>query len=500
MRLRAVALGSLIGGALVACGSRTTLRGSPVLDDEATGGVPGAGGTPGAGGIPSAGGAPGGGGASTGGTGAAPFPFALGFGDEASQGATAVQATDSGPWVAGYFYGDLGLDGAKLRSVDEADSFLVKLDLEGNVTRSLALSGPGRQDVYALALAKDGGLLVGGAFRDNIALGSELLVGAGKLDGYVARFDSRGNTKWAFGFGNDNYQYVNDVAIAPDGRAVALSTYGTGNLPLTVGSWPVTSAGSGDFMLFRLDERGVAGEPHTYGGPGNDRAAAFTIDPNGTAWIVGTYHYPVDFGCGELPQPNGTDVFLLGVDESGDCVASLVLTHTGDNHAADIASDSQGNLVVSGAFEGTLAVQGQERRTGKGFFLLGLTPQLEPRFSYVLPDDAWMSWYPPTLFAPRLDVDASDHVLVAGFYAGTPSEVFSAPSAGVDAFVLELDESGNPLWVKSFGEAAGQAAYAVSAGPGIVYVAGAFEGALSGTVPELVSRGYDDGFVLGLAR
>lgn len=532
MRRGTLALWSIAATALVACGSRTSLKGGVLVEDDVgvggnslatggsanTGGVANTGGSS-TGGSPTTGGAPSTGGdfnvagAGTGGTEA--FPFAIGFGDSRSQWATAIEATESGAWVAGIFYGQI-TPGGPLKGPNDSDAFLRRYDLEGNIVKQLELGGALNQHAYDLALAPNGDIVIGGAFQESIDFGGASLQSGGSFDGFVARFDSEGTFKSAMGFGNASNQYVNDVEFEDDGSLLALSTYGTSDGSFLVGNTTVTSAGSGDFMLIRLNPQGAVVSVRTYGGVGEERGKALALGPDGTRWIVGTYSKAVDFGCGALPDTVATDVFVLGVDADGDCVASATLgseSATVGDVAGDIAVDSLGNVIVSGTFDGPLTLRRQTADTqmingGKGFFVVGLsggaggvTPVLGPRYALVITRDVWAGAGSGATRAPSLDVDANDNVLVGGAFETALGGLQGSliPSAGsLDAFALKMDANASLLWVKTFGDAERQVVYAVSAGPALDFVAGAYEGTLLGAPTELTNAHFNDVFVLGL--
>jgi hypothetical protein len=545
MRVRWAAVGGVASVMVLACGSRSTLDGAFVGDAtggmahhavggtlgvggaQAVGGSHSSGGVFGVGGAPSDGGAQGDGGALTaGGTmgaaGAGSEPtggvngsggelvfggsdgggaagaasndasFAVHFGEQNIQVALAIAPTDAGAWVGGYVskYG-----------LESEDAFLAHVDDQGNVTRSLTFDGPKRQRINELARTGGGDLIVAGDFSGPMNVGAQTLASLDIYSNFVVRLDAEGAFESAFVFGD---QGVYDLAFPENGELLVLS--GSGSL---VNGLPVDAAtlASTSFLLTRFDDSMQPLGVRTYGTNKNEAARALTLAPNGTTWVAGVHAQATDLGCGVLPSGGGLNAFVLGLDAEGSCVRSTAFVSNSQVLIADIASDSAGNLVVSGMFRGSFDFSppggsAVPLDAGGGYFVVGLTPSLELRFLHTFHNLPWAVgpvWLGGK-FTPRLAVDEDDHVLVAGYFADTLTlgDVSLTSAGSVDVFVLKLAADGSPIWGKRFGDEKPQMAFAVGAGITLDYVAGGFQGQLAGAPVPFTSNGLEDGFVLGL--
>lgn len=489
-----------------------SVGGSPPTGGTLGSGGVSSGGTQNVGGISNAGDNAGGvseGGASSGGEnagGAPPWtpPFVSSFGDQQSQVALGVATAKDGAWVTGYFWGNLELDGSGPVSEAESDVFLRHVDNSGTVTQTHAFGGPNRQEPSAILVADSGDVIVGGSFKVSIDLGNQTLQAEPSFDGFVARFDDHGNVKSAFRYGDNSNQYVHDLAFAKNGDVLALGYYGLIK-GFSIGSTPITNQGSGDWMVVRLDQDSAPLSVHTYGNAGVDYPSALAVGPDGTTWVVGTFSKAVDYGCGELHAFGKADMFVIGLDEQGKCLKSTSIGNAADDQAGDIAVDSKGNLIVTGSVYGPFQIAtqlGTDLTQYSGYFVLGLTPDLKPRFVHVMSNNGWVAGAPlpygPNI--PRLAVDADDHVWMAGGFAGLMTiDTFQAASAGdADMFYLEMASDGSAIGGKICGDGQRQVAYGLSAGPALNFVVGAFQGTMTDCVSAKVSSGAEDAFVLGI--
>ena len=89
--------------------------------------------------------------------------------------------------------------------------------------------------------------------------------------------------------------------------------------------------------------------------------------------------------------------------------------------------------------------------------------------------------------AAALAAGPDGSIYVAGYTYGS---LEGSSAGGQDAFVRKYDANGNVLWTRQFGTAGVDYAYALTAGPGGIYVAGWTTGALEGT-----NAGEQDAFV-----
>ncbi len=195
------------------------------------------------------------------------------------------------------------------------------------------------------------------------------------------------------------------------------------------------------------------------GDSANDEGYGIVEDSNGNVYITGIYeNYTVDFD----PGPNfegssnqgGNDCFILKLDEFGNYVWAKTFGGSGDEESYAIAINHDGDVIVTGNFEGTVDF---DPNSGTQFITATSTSDV-----FVLCLDSngnfnWVSTYgggPSTSNA--LVIDNDNNPIITGHFWGTidfdPNsgiDTLQTSSAFTDLFVIKMDPNGQTLWAKS---------------------------------------------------
>lgn len=228
---------------------------------------------------------------------------------------------------------------------------------------------------------------------------------------------------------------VVDLTVTPDSASAFVGWTGDCS-----GTGPCTLTMTADHTVGATFSScpGMRTQSWTFGGARDQHATAVATDAAGNVLVAGTFAGTIAIGGMSLASAGEQDVFVAKLSPSGTPLWARRFGSTGDDEALAIATDSNGNAVVSGFFEGSMAVGTK------------------------------------TLSAAALQ----------------------------DAYVLELAGSdGTPIWARSFGGVYNDWARAVAVGPGNdVFVTGHFygTGVAFGTI-TLDSAGSEDLFVARLA-
>jgi hypothetical protein len=156
---------------------------------------------------------------------------------------------------------------------------------------------------------------------------------------------------------------IDAIVVDPQGRAYIAGTTGSPDFPVTVpDSRGAESPGidNTDAFVARFSADGSRLEfARLLAGSLNERAAALTLDPSGSVYVVGTTWsldypvlnalYPAHFGPTDPDGEYGADGFLSCVDKDGNLVFSTYLGGTGEDFMTSVVRARYDRIYVGGA-------------------------------------------------------------------------------------------------------------------------------------------------------
>lgn len=340
--------------------------------------------------------------------------------------------------------------------------------------------------------------------------GEQYLSSAGEADIFVQKLDASGNLVWAQTMGGAESEFGSDIAV--DGAG---NVYTTGYFEDTVdfdpgpGTLNLTSAGSDDIFVQKLDSSGKLLWARSMGGTLWDGGTAVAVDSAGNVYTTGRFQDTVDFdpdpGTANLSSTGDTDIFVQKLDANGTLGWAWRMGGAISEYSTDISVDGEGNVYTTGEFYGTVDFDPSSDAlylTSGGFGDI---------FVQKLDDSGSLVWA-RSMGGTRQDyghgiaVDGAGNVYTTGGFWGAvdfdPGAVaLNLTSAGYwDIFVQKLDANGNIVWARSMGGATGEEGFGIVVDVlGNVYTTGRFEDTVDfdpgpGTL-NLSSVGEQDIFV-----
>lgn len=255
-------------------------------------------------------------------------------------------------FVTGLYHQPFDLGGGLLASAaNERAIFLGAFDADGNHLWSKGFAGGASQQPRNLAVSRDGGtvVLVGDVVGD-VELDGQVITGAGSSDAFVAKLDGDGNLGWTVRAGDDDAQRAMAAAVDASGAVIVagmhLGVIDFGGEPLSTGGFAL------DAYVVKLDAAGGHVWSHTYPAPLDQVPRALGVDAAGRSYIAGRFAGSVDFGGGaHVAATERADIFVLALEPDGSFAWSKSWGGDGQDDAAAMAVDVDGNVVVVGRIE-----------------------------------------------------------------------------------------------------------------------------------------------------
>lgn len=271
-------------------------------------------------------------------------------------------------YVTGDFSGTASFGAHSLTSGGLRDIFIAKLDACGNWLWARRAGGPENDAGLGLALDASGNCFVSGYFSDTANFGSTTLSNASNSsnDIFVAKLDSEGNWLWVKQGGGQNSESAYDLALDGQGNIYIVGWF---YYTAVFGATSLTSQGGSDICIAKLDPSGANWLwARRAGGTGDaERGNGIAVDATGNCFVTGYYYGTAGFGATPLTSSGSSDIVLAKLDSEGNWLWATSAGGTGLDSGMAIDLDSSGNCVCAGHFSST-AVFGSISLTSSGSY------------------------------------------------------------------------------------------------------------------------------------
>jgi gliding motility-associated-like protein len=411
-------------------------------------------------------------------------------------------------FVCGFFSGTADLDPGPAVSnatvVGGRDIFVVKVDINGNLIWSKTFGGTSNDEAYGVAVDNTGNVFISGGFSSTVdfdnTLGVANLVSLSALDGFILKLDLNGDYVWVKHFASTSFDNpIYGIKIHPLGGVCFTGIFiGTADVDPGAGVFNLTSAGTADIFVERLDNNGNFIWASRLGGVNSEQVRSIDVDGTGNVYTTGSFNGSADFDPGPsvfnltATVPGTHDVFVSKLDANGNFVwAQDIVRATSTPGIASepqsICVDASGNVFAGGTFVGS----SYDFDPGAG--TLTLTAASADSYISKLDNNGNLVWAKKFSGsgsigdnnAHSLKADAAGNLLVTGgftslvdFDPGAATAFLTATGNGSTALV-KLDANGNLIWARSIGGinvGTEPRSYVNIGSSGEIYVGGEFSG------------------------
>jgi hypothetical protein len=347
---------------------------------------------------------------------------------------------------------DPGVGTFNLTAAGQQDFVVEKLDNNGNFVFCKVVSGSYSDIVVNLKLDSFGNIYSVGWFTGSNtdfdpSSTSFPLTASGTCDAFIWKLDPNGNFLWAKKIGGSGIDGAHGLDFDQQGNILVSGDFAnTTDFDPGPGTFNITSYGSSDGFVVKLNSNGDFTWAIRVGGTLAEDAYRISCDFNGNVFVVGTFNGVSDFDPGNgtynITSQGQKDIFLMKVDPLGNFQWAKSIGGSGQEYICDITLEAGGHFYVSGVFQNTV--------------------DLNPGLS--------------TSNYTSIGLD--------------------------DSFYSLFDPSGNQVWVKVIGGNGNDVIYKTFGYQGSLYLTGAFSNSVdfdpNSGVQNSTSNGLKDAFILKL--
>jgi len=302
---------------------------------------------------------------------------------------------------------------------------------------------------------------------------------------------------WAIGAGGMGHDQVQGLAVDASGNQ-----YITGNFygNIEIGGCPITGNGYANVFVAKLDPMGNCLWAVSAGDTLMDRGLDIALDAEGNVCITGTYMGTVSFGGTTLSSSGSSDIFVAKLDNAGNWLwarsaGGLAETsYIPPEQSNAIATDSDGNVLISGFFTGPVS-----------FGPFELSSYYSPEFQYFSKDmfvaklDSSGNWLWAVASSSTgwaegrsMITDNGGNACVVGHF-GRPTtfgdDTLTSVNNDYDIFVSKLSPTGTWLWTVSASGLGQDLGADIALGPAnTLYITGSFKYPISFGAIELAQQ------------
>ncbi|MBX2890242.1 MAG: SBBP repeat-containing protein [Saprospiraceae bacterium] len=356
-------------------------------------------------------------------------------------------------YTAGQFSGTVDFDpGAGVFNlIGTNDVFVSKLDASGNFVWAKQFGGSGIADGFAIAIDVSGNVYTAGRFSGTADFdpgpGTASLTSLGNEDAFISKLDASGNFAWVKHLsGAGPYGSVFSITFDGSGDMYAAGWFeGTVDFDPGAGAFNLTSVGSTDIFVLKLDAAGNFLWAKQMGGASKDVAYSIVTDASGSVYTTGIFSGTADFDPGvgvyTLASVGGLgvdDIFISKLDAAGNFVwAKGMGGPSAFDKGLSLAIAPLGGVYATGSFYSTVDFD-----PGPGVF--NLTSNALSEDIFVTKLDAAGNFIrvkhlsgPSAERSYSLVIDASGCIYSTGYFFGT----------------VDFDPSANAFPLTAFGTA-----------------------------------------------
>lgn len=280
------------------------------------------------------------------------WEWAIQVGGIGNEGSPSICVDNEGNlFVIGSFESIVTFGDHLLSSVGLSDIYIAKLSNNGSWLWAVSAGGSGADIGYKIVLDVSSNIFITGKYYYSVQFGNNVLTSTGDSDTFVAKLDSNGNWLWANTAGGE-YSIDRATGLAIDSQG-SIYIIGRFSDSATFGYITLPGYGNFDIYVAKLSNNGTWLWAVQAGGYGDDTGYDIAVGSDDTVFITGVFESQAHFGHTSLSSFGTRDVIISALNSNGNWLWTMQGGGSANDYSRYISTDANGGIWISGYITGT---------------------------------------------------------------------------------------------------------------------------------------------------
>ena len=391
-----------------------------------------------------------------------------------------------------------------------SDAFIVKFNPSGTRQWATYYGGNGFDQGWGIAVDGSGNIVITGSAASTSGIatsGAYQTSNAGGYDAFIAKFNASGVLGWATYIGGSGNDESSGIAVDGNGNIVISGNTSSTSGIATSGAYQTSYGGGGwDAFIVKFNASGARQWATYYGGSGLDKGIGIADDDGGNFVITGFTNSASGIatsGAYQTSLGGSYDAFIAKFNATGARQWATYYGGSGYDYGYGIATDSSGNIVISGTTASTsgIATSGAYQSSYGGSYDAYIT-----KFN-ASGARQWATYYGGSgyEYGYGIAAEGNGNIVITGFTESTSgiattSAYQTSYGGNQDVFIAKFNASGARQWATYYGGSGSDIGSGIAIDrSGNIVITGYSESisgiATSGAYKTIIFGGYHDAFI-----
>ena len=244
------------------------------------------------------------------------------------------------------------------------DGFIVKYNTTGTAQWKQTIKGTGTDGGNGIAVDSSGNVYVSGDYisATTIHLGNNVILPiTASTDGFIVKYNTTGTAQWKQTIKGTGVDKGLGVDVDSGGNVYMIGNYNSVDIIEFGNNISLPSTTNSDTFIIKYNTIGTAEWAHTINGSSDTSGKGVAVDSGGNVYVTGDYNSSSDIDLGNsvilpLTTSTGTDGFIVKYNTTGTAQWKQTIKGTGTDGGNGIATDSGGNVYVTGNYSSTSTI------------------------------------------------------------------------------------------------------------------------------------------------